>query len=72
MKIKKISMSEFFKDIMGSDLEERAVFQIDLGKNDEDEVIYHYFNKHDGKLVGIYHDIADAEEGDYYMVIPKE
>ena len=72
MKIKKISMSEFLwiRDIMKADLEERAVFQIDLGENGEDEVIYHYHNKHDGRLVGIYHDIDGVEEADYYIVIP--
>ncbi len=70
MKVKKISMSEFFRDIMGGDLEEREVCRIELGAYDQDEVIYHYHNKHNGKLVGIYHDIADAEGGDYYIVSP--
>jgi hypothetical protein len=70
MKIKKITMHEFFRDIMKGDLEEREVFRWDFNDTESDEVVYHYHNKHDGKLVGIYHDIADADEADYYMVIP--
>lgn len=71
MRFEKVSISKFFSVIKDNNLEEREIFQISLNQleDDDGEVIFHYHDRKNGKLVAIYHDIEGAVEGDYYIVV---